>query len=127
VGLLGLESASQNASAVENPKRDVPIACLFGTLGAGIVYVLSTTAIQGIVPNAELAASTGSFGTAFAHMFNPTIGSIVMALARDGVRRLAARLAIHACVGREGRGGYRRCFQACSARPTRRAHRSPAC
>jgi putrescine:ornithine antiporter len=78
---LGLESASQNASAVENPKRDVPIACLFGTLGAGVVYVLSTAAIQGIVPNAELAASTGSFGTAFAMMFNPTIGSIVMGLA----------------------------------------------
>ena len=78
---LGLESASQNASAVENPKRDVPIACLFGTLGAGVIYVLSTTAIQGVVPNADLAASTGSFGTAFAQMFNPTIGSIVMGLA----------------------------------------------
>jgi len=78
---LGLESASQNASAVENPKRDVPIACLFGTLGAGVVYVLSTAAIQGIVPNAELQASTGSFGTAFGMMFNPTVGSIVMVLA----------------------------------------------
>jgi putrescine:ornithine antiporter len=78
---LGLESASQNASAVENPKRDVPIACLLGTLGAGVIYVLSTTAIQGVVPNADLAASTGSFGTAFAQMFNPTIGSIVMSLA----------------------------------------------
>ncbi len=78
---LGLESASQNASAVENPKRDVPIACLFGTLGAAVIYVLSTTVIQGVVPNAELAASTGSFGTAFAQMFNPTIGSIVMGLA----------------------------------------------
>ena len=78
---LGLESASQNASAVENPKRDVPIACLLGTLGAGVIYVLSTAAIQGIVPNADLQASTGSFGTAFAHMFNPTIGSIVMGLA----------------------------------------------
>ncbi len=42
---------------------------------------LSTTAIQGVVPNADLAASTGSFGTAFAQMFNPTIGSIVMGLA----------------------------------------------
>ena len=78
---LGLESASQNASAVENPKRDVPIACLFGTLGAAVVYVLSTTVIQGVVPNADLQASTGSFGTAFAQMFNPTIGSIVMGLA----------------------------------------------
>jgi putrescine:ornithine antiporter len=78
---LGLESASQNASAVENPKRDVPIACLFGTLGAAVIYVLSTTAIQGVVSNADLQASTGSFGAAFAQMFNPTVGSIVMGLA----------------------------------------------
>ena len=78
---LGMESAAQNSAAVENPKRDVPLACLFGTLGAAVIYVLSTTVIQGIVPNAELAQSTGPFGLAFAHMFNPTVGTIVMALA----------------------------------------------
>lgn len=78
---LGMESASQNASAVENPKRDVPLACMFGTAGAAVVYILSTTVIQGIVPNAELAASTGPFGLAYAKMFTPAIGSIVMALA----------------------------------------------
>ena len=78
---LGMESASQNASAVENPKRDVPLACMFGTLGAAIVYILSTTVIQGIVPNAQLAESSGPFGLAFAQMFNPLVGQIVMALA----------------------------------------------
>src|SRR6476646_9871743 len=78
---LGMESAAQNSSAVENPKRDVPLACLFGTLGAAVVYVLSTAVIQGIVPNAELADSTGPFGLAYAKMFNPTVGTIVMALA----------------------------------------------
>jgi len=78
---LGMESASQNASAVENPKRDVPLACLFGTLGAAAIYILSTTAIQGIVPNADLANSTGPFGLAFAQMFNPMVGQIVMGLA----------------------------------------------
>jgi putrescine:ornithine antiporter len=78
---LGMESAVQNSSAVENPKRDVPLACLFGTLGAAVVYILSTTVIQGIVPNADLAKSTGPFGLAFAHMFNPAVGSIVMGLA----------------------------------------------
>jgi putrescine:ornithine antiporter len=78
---LGMESAAQNSSAVENPKRNVPLACLFGTLGAAVVYVLSTTVIQGIVPNAELAESTGPFALAYAKMFNPTIGNIIMALA----------------------------------------------
>ncbi len=78
---LGMESAAQNSSAVENPKRDVPLACLFGTLGAAVIYVLSTAVIQGIVPNDELAKSTGPFGLAYAHMFNPTVGSIIMGLA----------------------------------------------
>jgi putrescine:ornithine antiporter len=36
--------------------------------------------IQGIVPNAELAKSTGPFGLAYTHMFSPTVGSIIMAL-----------------------------------------------
>jgi putrescine:ornithine antiporter len=78
---LGMESAAQNSDAVENPKKNVPLACMFGTLGAAVVYILSTTVIQGIVPNPELAKSTGPFGLAYAHMFNPTIGSIIMALA----------------------------------------------
>ncbi len=78
---LGMESAAQASGAVENPKRNVPLACMFGTLGAAVIYVLSTTVIQGIVPNAELAKSTGPFGLAYAHMFGPTIGAIVMVLA----------------------------------------------
>jgi len=78
---LGMESAAQNSAAVENPKKNVPLACLFGTLGAAVVYVLSTTVIQGIVPNAELANSTGPFGLAYEKMFNPTVGSIIMGLA----------------------------------------------
>src|SRR5512145_1102881 len=78
---LGMESAAQNSAAVENPKKNVPLACLFGTLGAAVIYVLSTTVIQGIVPNEELADSTGPFGLAYAHMFDPTVGSIIMALA----------------------------------------------
>ncbi len=78
---LGMESAAQNSGAVENPKRDVPLACMLGTLGAAFIYVLSTTVIQGIVPNADLAKSTGPFGLAYARMFNPAIGSIIMGLA----------------------------------------------
>ena len=78
---LGMESAAQNSDAVENPKRDVPLACMFGTLGAAVIYVLSTMVIQGIVPNAELAKSTGPFGLAYATMFTPLVGSIIMALA----------------------------------------------
>ena len=78
---LGMESAAQNADAVENPKRTVPLACMLGTLGAAVIYILSTTVIQGIVPNADLANSSAPFATAYAQMFNPFIGQVVMALA----------------------------------------------
>lgn len=78
---LGMESAAQNSDAVENPKRNVPLACMFGTLGAAVIYILSTTVIQGIVPNKLLAASTGPFADAYAQMFGGTVGTIIRALA----------------------------------------------
>lgn len=78
---LGMESAAQASDAVENPQRNVPLACLFGTLGAAVVYVLSTTVIQGIVPNLELANASAPFALVYAKMFNPVIGNIIMVLA----------------------------------------------
>ncbi|HBK7311752.1 putrescine-ornithine antiporter [Vibrio cholerae] len=78
---LGLESACANAEAVENPEKNVPIAVMGGTLGAAVIYIISTNVIAGIVPNADLANSNAPFGLAFAQMFNPTMGAIVMACA----------------------------------------------
>jgi putrescine:ornithine antiporter len=77
---LGLESACANADAVENPQRDVPIAVLGGTIGAAIVYIISTNVIAGIIPNADLAVSSAPFGLVFATMFTPLVGTIVTAL-----------------------------------------------
>nr|WP_307775290.1 putrescine-ornithine antiporter [uncultured Cetobacterium sp.] len=77
---LGLESASANMDAVENPKRNVPIACIGGTVGAAIIYIVSTNVMAGIVPNIDLLNSNAPFGLAFSMMFNPTIGKIVMGL-----------------------------------------------
>ncbi|MDK1234647.1 putrescine-ornithine antiporter [Cronobacter turicensis] len=77
---LGLESACANTEVVENPERNVPIAVLGGTLGAAVIYIISTNVIAGIVPNMDLARSTAPFGLAFAQMFTPRVGKIIMAL-----------------------------------------------
>jgi putrescine:ornithine antiporter len=77
---LGLESASANSDAVENPTKNVPIAVLGGTIGAGVVYILSTNVMAGIVKNHALVTSNAPFGLTFSTMFNPTIGRIVMGL-----------------------------------------------
>lgn len=77
---LGLESACANTDAVENPERNVPIAVLGGTIGAAVIYIVSTNVIAGIVANPELVSSTAPFGLVFAKMFNPMVGSIVMGM-----------------------------------------------
>ncbi|SUU35534.1 amino acid permease-associated protein [Actinobacillus seminis] len=77
---LGLESACANTDVVENPEKNVPIAVLGGTLGAAVIYIVSTNVIAGIVPNLDLANSTAPFGLAFAHMFNETTGKVIMGL-----------------------------------------------
>ncbi|TNV17895.1 putrescine-ornithine antiporter [Buttiauxella sp. B2] len=77
---LGLESACANCDAVDNPKKNVPIAVLFGTIGSAILYIISTNVIAGIIPNMQLANSDAPFGLAFAMMFTPIVGSIVTGL-----------------------------------------------
>ncbi|ETJ36528.1 Putrescine:ornithine antiporter, partial [human gut metagenome] len=76
---LGFESAAANADAVENPKKNVPIATVAGTLAVAVVYILSTNVMAGIVPNVDLLNSNAPFGLTFVYMFNDTIANIVMA------------------------------------------------
>jgi len=77
---LGLESACANTDAVDNPEKNIPIAVLGGTLGAAVIYIVSTNVMAGIVPNADLVKSTAPFGLVFATMLGGTAGKIVTAL-----------------------------------------------
>ena len=61
---IGVETASVSAGVVENPTRNVPIATLGGVILAGICYVLSSSAIMGMIPNKDLIASSGPFADA---------------------------------------------------------------
>lgn len=61
---MGIESATVSAGLIENPKRNIPIATLSGLAIAAVVYVLSSTVIMGILPNAELRTSHAPFAEA---------------------------------------------------------------
>ena len=78
---LGIESAGANSGAVDNPKRNVPLACMLATVFSAITYIASTTVIQGIVPNELLSKSDAPFGLVFSQMFNPFIGNVITVLA----------------------------------------------
>ncbi|MBR7498527.1 amino acid permease, partial [Klebsiella pneumoniae] len=46
---IGLESATVPADDVEDPRHTIPRATLFGTLAAAALYILSITAVQGLM------------------------------------------------------------------------------
>ncbi len=61
---IGVESATVPAGDVENPRRNIPLATLLGTVIAAIAYIASSAAIMGMIPAHELAISTSPFAAA---------------------------------------------------------------
>jgi len=74
---MGLETACVAAGVVDNPRRNVPLATMMGTLFAAVIYIASTVAIMGVVPGKELAASAAPFSAAAQYMFGDWAGSFV--------------------------------------------------
>ena len=76
---MGIESAAVSAGVIENPKRNIPRATLMGLGLAAVVYVLSSSVIMGIIPNAELQKSHAPFAEA-ARLAVGTWGMVVISL-----------------------------------------------
>lgn len=76
---LGLETAAVAAKNVRDPDRNIPRATLLGTFATAVVYVLSLTAVFGIVSNHVLQNTTAPFSTAVNTMFGGTFWGYVMA------------------------------------------------
>jgi len=77
---IGVEVASVAAGKVRDPDRNVPKSTIFGTLATAVVYMLSLTAVFGIVPSSELEKSNAPFSTAINTMFGGTWAGYVMAV-----------------------------------------------
>ena len=76
---MGVESAAVSAGVIENPKRNIPLATIIGLGLSAIIYILSSTVIMGIIPNAELQKSHAPFAEA-ARMAIGTPGMVIIAL-----------------------------------------------
>jgi APA family basic amino acid/polyamine antiporter len=55
----GWEAATYSAGEVKNPKRDLPLGILVGTLAVIVLYVLANLAYLYIMPVGQIAASEG--------------------------------------------------------------------
>jgi len=73
----GFESASVAAGEARAPTRDVPRATLIGIAVATTLYVASTLAVMGMVPRADLAASSAPFADAARLLWGPAAGKLV--------------------------------------------------
>ena len=78
---VGLETGAMIAGLVKDPDHDVPIATLGGIAIAGLVYVVSSVLVMGIVPAAELAASSAPFALVAAEIFGPWAALAIAAAA----------------------------------------------
>jgi APA family basic amino acid/polyamine antiporter len=77
---LGVETASVAAAKVRDPDRNIPRATILGTLATAVVYMLSLTAMFGILPSSQLAQATAPFSDAVNSMFGGTWAGKVMAI-----------------------------------------------
>jgi APA family basic amino acid/polyamine antiporter len=78
---LGIETAAVAAAKVRNPDRNIPRATVLGTIATAVVYMLSLTAVFGIVPTSKLANATAPFSDAINTMFGGTWAGNLMAIA----------------------------------------------
>jgi basic amino acid/polyamine antiporter, APA family len=59
--MLGLETATVPADQVDDPERTIPQATLFGTAGAGLIYIIVCSAVVLMLPAALTATSPAPF------------------------------------------------------------------
>jgi len=78
---VGLETGAMVAGCVRDPDRNVPRATLAGIAIAGVVYVISSVLVMGIVPAQELAASSAPFALVAGRIFGSDIALYVIAAA----------------------------------------------
>lgn len=86
---VGVESAAVNTAVVKNPKRTIPLSTMVGTGLAGVVYILSCTAISGMFPSKVMAESGAPFSLAMGHIlaglpFSNVIPKLVSAVTAFG-------------------------------------------
>src|SRR3954451_13780294 len=77
---LGVEVAAVAAGKVRDPDRNIPRSTILGTLATAVVYMLSLTAVFGILPGEVLSESTAPFSDAVNSMFGGTGWGDVMSV-----------------------------------------------
>ena len=68
---LGFESATFISAVARDPAKTIPRATIIGTIITAVIYVLSTSVVQGLVPADVLGKSTAPFVEAASRLWGP--------------------------------------------------------
>ncbi len=82
---VGVESVATNCALVENPQRNVPLATIIGFIIVAIIYIASTTVVQGMFTDKELQTAPAVFAMAMEKI----TGSHVLGEAVAGIMAVA--------------------------------------
>ncbi len=74
---LGLESATVPAGDVRDPERTIPRSTMLGIGIAGLLYVLGTVVVMGVLPRETLLTSAAPFSDAASAMWGPWAGGAI--------------------------------------------------
>ena len=78
---VGVESVATNCAQIRNPKKVVPLATIVGFIIVAIIYIASTTVIEGMFPAKEIQAAPASFALCMSTIFHSKIvGEVVSAV-----------------------------------------------
>lgn len=66
---LGMEGAAVATDRVKDPHKNVPRAIVGGVIGVAVLYLAGTLAVQGTIPQHELAQSSAPFADAAGELF----------------------------------------------------------
>ncbi|MDD4734758.1 MAG: amino acid permease [Kiritimatiellae bacterium] len=82
---VGVESVATNSALIRNPKKIVPLATIVGFIIVAIIYIASTTVIEGMFPAKAIQDAPASFAMSMQKIFHSTIVgdavSLVMSIA----------------------------------------------
>ncbi len=76
---MGLEAATIPAGNIKNPGKTIPKATMMGTVLVTIIYIISSFALFGVLPPAEIANTASPFAAAASKMWGPNAEYLVAA------------------------------------------------
>lgn len=78
---VGVESIATNNEQIANPQKIVPIATIVGFIIVAILYIASTTVIEGMFPAKEIQTAPASFALSMQKIFgSKVIGEVTSAV-----------------------------------------------